>query len=114
MWARVVELMIGLWLCISPLLFRGTASAQAFTAIDLTAGSAVVVLSLLSFWSRTARAHLVTLVLAIGLGAFAWLAWPRPGPPAAQNELMAAMLLALFAIIPNEASAPPRPWRRQR
>lgn len=112
MWPRVVELMLGGWLILSPLIFRGTESVEAFATRDVTAGSAIVVLSLLSFWHRTARVHLCTAALALGLGLYAYLIWPRPGPPAAQNEIAVAMLLVLFAIIPNEATTPPAGWRR--
>ena len=112
MWPRVVELMIGGWLCISPLVFRGTPAVEPFAGIFLAAGSAVVICSLLSFWDRAALAHLVTVAVALALGAFAYFGWERPGPPAAQNALMAAMLLVLLGIIPNHASRPPRPWRR--
>lgn len=111
MWARVAELMIGIWLTLSPFILRHTESLEHFVVIDVAAGSAVVILSLLSFWDRTARAHLVTAALALGLGLFAYFGWDRPGPPAAQNEITVAMLLLLLAIIPNEATRPPKPWR---
>ena len=111
MWPRVAELMIGLWLILSPLIFRGTNAVEQFAPLDVTAGAAVVIFSLLSFWDRTEWAHFGTALLAIGLGAFAYLAWERPGPPAAQNEIFVALLLLLLAIIPNEASRPPKPWR---
>jgi hypothetical protein len=78
MWARVAELMMGAWLVISPFVFRGTESLSHFVAIDLTAGAAVVLFSLLSFWHRTAWAHFLTAGVAILLGARAYFAWPRP------------------------------------
>lgn len=111
MWARVAELMIGLWLVISPLVFRGTESVDRFAPIDVSVGALVVIFSLLSFWRRTEWAHFGTALVALGMGAFAYLAWERPGPPAAQNEIAVALLLVLLAIIPNEASEPPKPWR---
>ena len=111
MWPRVAELMLGIWLMLSPLIFRGTEAAGDFVALDVAAGAGVVILSLLSFWQPTARAHLATAALAAGFGAYAYLAWPRPGPPGAQNEIFVALLLLLLAIIPNEASRPPKPWR---
>ena len=111
MWARVAELMIGVWLVLSPFIFRGTESLEHFIVIDISVGSIVVVLSLLSFWDRTAWAHFGTALLALALGLFAYFGWERPGPPAAQNEITVALLLLLLAIIPNEASEPPKPWR---
>jgi hypothetical protein len=110
MWARVSEVWLGAWLLVSPLVFRNTESVEAFAARDVVVGSIVVVLSLLSFWRPTAHAHLLTALLALGFGLAAY-AVPRPGPPAAQNEIAVAMLLVLLAIVPNEASRPPRGWR---
>jgi hypothetical protein len=112
MWPRVVELMLGLWLVLSPFIFRGTESVEAFAAIDMTAGACVVILSLLSFWRRAEWAHLGTALLALALGTYAYFGWERPGPPAAQNEISVALILLLLAIVPNEASRPPKPWRR--
>jgi hypothetical protein len=111
MWPRMAELLLGAWLACSPLIFRRTAATDEFSAIDVTVGTTVIVLSLCSFAPRTAGAHFVTAVLALGLAAFAYFAWPRPGPAGAQNELTVALLLLMFAIIPNEANRPPKPWR---
>ncbi|MGE3178257.1 MAG: hypothetical protein AB7O32_12390 [Vicinamibacterales bacterium] len=113
MWARVAESMLGMWLVLSPFIFRNTDSLERFIAIDMAAGSAVVLLSLLSFWHRTARAHFVTLALALSLGLYAYFAWERPGPPAAQNEITLAIMIALLALIPNEANLPAKPWRER-
>lgn len=114
MWARVAELMLGWWLVLSPLIFRGTEAVGAFAARDIAVGAAVIACSLLSFWRRTEWAHFITAILGLGLGALAWAGWERPGPPAAQNEITLGLLLGLLAIVPNEASLPPLPWRAAR
>lgn len=111
MWPRVAELMLGLWLILTPLIFRGTEAIEQFVVRDVAAGTAIVAMSLLSFWRRTAWAHLGTALLALLLGLTAYLGWTRPGPPAAQNEITLALCLLLLAILPNEASRPPKPWR---
>ena len=112
MWPRVAELLIGAWLIFSRFVFGGTEAAGQFMAVDLVVGSAVVLCAAASFWERTAWARFGTLLLALGVGLFAYVAWPRPGPPSAQNEIVAALLLLMLAIIPNEANRPPRPWRK--
>jgi hypothetical protein len=111
MWPRTAELMIGFWLILSPLIFRGTESVEQFASRDVAAGAAVVILSLLSFWRPTEWAHLLTGAVALVLGVAGYFGWERPGPPAAQNEITVALLLVLLAIVPNDASQPPRPWR---
>jgi hypothetical protein len=114
MWARVIELMLGIWLLISPFIFRETAAVGNFWSTDVSTGSAVILLSLLSFWRPLSRSHLATGVLAMWLIVWAWFAAARPGPPAAQNEIVIGLLLVMLAIVPNEASLPPESWRRPR
>lgn len=111
MWPRVSELFLGGWLMVSPLVFRATAGAESFVGRDLIVGMVVVLLSLMSFWRRPARAHLLTAVLSVGLWGMAYFGWPRPGPPAAQNEIATALFLLMLAIIPNNANRPPVEWR---
>lgn len=112
MWPRVVELALGCWLVISPFIFRDTPDVERYFANDLICGSLAVVLSLLCFWEPARRAHLGTLALAAWLALFGYFSADRPGPPAAQNDLVIGLLLAIFAIIPTESSRPPKPWRQ--
>lgn len=111
MWPRVVELMLGVWLTIAGLVFRGTPAIENYAWVDATAGSLVILLSLVSFWRPLRRAHLGTLGVAVVLACYGYFSAPRPGPPAAQNEIATGLLLLLFAIIPSEASRPPDAWR---
>lgn len=112
MWPRVVELMLGAWLVISPLVFRGTAGVETYAFSMVAAGTAVVVASVLCFWPPTAAARIVTLLAALWLAGHGYFSAPRPGPPSAQNEITVGLLLLVFAIIPNETNRPPAPWRR--
>ena len=113
MWPRIAELLLGVWLLLTPLVFAGTASLDAYVPRDVAAGVAVIVLSLLSFWRRMEWPHLATAVVALGLGLAAYFGATRPGPPAAQNEIGVALALLLFAIVPNEATRPPKGWRER-
>lgn len=111
MWARVVEVMLGCWLALSPFIFRHTADQQSFWFNDLACASAVIALALLSFWSKLRLAHLAIIAVALWLIGFGFLASLYPAPPALQNNIMVGLLLLMFAIIPNEASLLPEPWR---
>jgi hypothetical protein len=111
MWARVVELMLGCWLAASPFVFRHPAGEPALWANDLACGLAVVVLSLLFFWEPARHAHFGTGAVGLWLVAFAFLTSAPPAPPALQNDLLVGLLLLMHAIVPNEASLPPRSWR---
>jgi hypothetical protein len=112
MWARVVELMLGVWLILSPLIFRGTPGLEAYVVNDVIAGSLAVAFALLCFWRPTRRAHLATLLLGAYLALFGYFSADRPGPPAAQNDIVIGLLLMIFAVVPTEAARPPEPWRR--
>ena len=111
MWARVVEIMLGCWLAISPFVFDHPVENSAWWINDLCSGFAVGTLALLSFWTPLRHAHFGLLLVALWLIGFAYLALPYPTPPALQNDLIVGLLLLMFAIIPNEASLPPQKWR---
>jgi hypothetical protein len=110
MWPRVVEVMLGFWLALSPFIFGHSGAELAFWVADFAAALSIWTFSLLSFWEKTRRAQLGNLVVALALGAFAYVTTGSPAPAAAQNELMIAMLLGMMAIIPSHASAPPKAW----
>jgi hypothetical protein len=118
MWPRDLELTLALWLLVSPFVFGHGGDAAAW-ATDLACGAAMVAFALLPRWRplRRAhllharplrRAHLLHAAPAAWLAAFGWLRAPAP---AAQNELVVALLLIMLAIIPSDANAPPRGWR---
>lgn len=110
MWPRIVELMLGLWLAASPFIFGHDSSEPGYWCADFAAAMIVVVCSLLSYWEPTRHAHLGTVLVGLGLIGFGFLV-PAPAPAAAQNEIIVGLILAMLAIIPNEASEPPRQWR---
>lgn len=111
MWARVIEVMLGCWLALSPFIFRHSAEARTLWFNDLFAAVVVIMLALVSFWPPLRFAHVANLVIALWLIAFGFWAAPYPSPPALQNDIVVGLLLLMFAIIPNQATRPPRPWR---
>jgi hypothetical protein len=113
MWPRVIEGMLGCWLLVTPFVFRGTTAVEDYTTSAIVSGGVVIVMAVLSFWEPTRLARFVTLGVSLWLALHGYFAAERPGPPAAQNEIMIGLTLLLFAIIPNEASQPPRAGRHQ-
>ena len=111
MWARVIEMMLGCWLAMSPFIFRHAGDDRVLWFNDLFSALAIMVLALVSFWPPLRFAHVANLVIALWLIAFGFWASPYPAPPALQNDIVVGLLLLMFAIIPNEATRPPRPWR---
>lgn len=110
MWSRIIEALLGIWLCLSPYVFRHPESNSAWWINDMLAGGGIVVLSLLSFWPSTRKAHLLNLVVACWLIVFAYSQGLGDAPAASQNHLVVGLTLLMFAIIPNHASDPPAIW----
>jgi SPW repeat len=111
MWARVVEVMLGCWLAVSPFIFRHNPEDRVLWVNDLLSATAVIVLALISFWPPLRLAHVANLAIALWLIVFGFWVSTYPTPPALQNNVAVGLLLLMFAIIPNEANKPPRPWR---
>lgn len=111
MWARVAEFMLGCWMLCSPFIFRGVHRADAPTLWDFSAGLLIITFALLSFWERTHFAHIGTLLLSIVMVLGPRIALAPHVPPAGENFMMVGLLLLMFAMVPNQASQPPRAWR---
>lgn len=110
MWARVVEVMLGCWLALSPATFERAAASGELWLTDICAGGLVICFALASFWQPTRRAHLAILVVATALVAKGFMV-PFPPSAAEQNHILVGLLLMMFAIIPGRASQPPQGWK---
>lgn|SRR5690554_3920072 len=111
MWGRVVEIMTGVWLAVSPFVF-GVQSNMTLLWIDLAVAMTIWLLSGLSYWHPTRHAHALILLVSAGLilwGRFAVI----PPTPIHQNHIVVGLFLLMMAIIPNDASQPPQPWRQE-
>ena len=114
MWSRVVEVMLGIWLILSPWIFHYSLTKPEWWINDMATGTAVILFGLLSFWKHTVLAHLLTLLLGGWLVGFAYGEGFGNAPAAAQNDLILGLLLLMFAVIPNQSSRPPRSWDKSR
>ena len=109
-WPRLLELALGVWLLLSASTL-GHAGQTELEAADRIAGGATLVVVLLSLIRRLRLVRVGTLVVAVGLVAWAWLSFPRPGPAGAQNQLLVGLVLGLLAFVPTEWNRPPPSWR---
>jgi peptidoglycan/LPS O-acetylase OafA/YrhL len=111
MWARISEILLAVWLALSPFMLVEEASRHSYLLHDFGCAAAIAGFGLLSFWARFEKAHLCTLAVAawlVGIG----FAQPNPPPPLVyQNYVVVGVLLMMFAIVPSHASEPPRRWR---
>jgi hypothetical protein len=112
MWARTVEVMLGFWLGASPFIFSHSPVEPRLWWNDLGSAFLIITISLFSFWSRTMRAHLLNILMALWLIGFGYFGFGgEPPPPAAQNDLTVGLILLMLAVIPSEATLPPKGWR---
>ena len=110
MWPRIIELLIGIWLVISAWLFSAAEGEMRMWS-DFSAGLAVILFSVASFWHRSSSAHYLTGIAALWLTCFGYFGSQDPRPPSAQNEIITGLMLLMFFFLPNDVNAPPASWR---
>lgn len=116
MWARHMELALGLWMAVSPFALRHDPAAAGLWLHDYASALVLVVVPLLAHWRPARYAHLALLAFAAWLiGAGWWQTWTSAGPLAAahQNWILVGLTVAMLAVIPTEPSRPPEPYRRE-
>jgi hypothetical protein len=116
MWARVIEILLGLWLTLSPFIFGHYPSNPALWTNDLICGAAIILLAILSFWSWPVfgfmrYAHLGILGVGGWLTLFGYVGSGHPAAAGYQNNILLGLTLLVMAIIPNQANLPPPSWR---
>ena len=110
MWARIAEILLGGWLAASPWLFYRGADIR-FWANDIACGAIIIGCAILSLVMPWRRIHLAELLVALWMLMFGFLAAPEP-LLGLQNNILVALVLMMFAIVPTEATLPPRSWRQ--
>lgn len=113
MWPRMAELAIAAWLAASPLVLapgQHAAAGDMPWLSDAVCAALIAMCALLSFTRPLAWLHLGELAVVAWLLGYGFLASPEP-LPALQNDILVAMVLPMFAIIPNRATLPPHSWR---
>jgi hypothetical protein len=106
MWARFCEIILGIWLFSSHFLF----STKMWE--DLALPLLITLFSLLSFFDRLNKTHLLQIIPAGWLLILSYT-YPTPWLPFHyQNYIITALSILVFAIIPSHSSEPPRAWRK--
>jgi hypothetical protein len=112
MWARVIEIMMAVWLSFSPFLFGHFPANQPLWMSDLLCAGAIILLSAVSFYDPLRRAHMFNILIAGWLIVFGYGHGGYPADAGYQNTILTGLTLLLMAIIPNHANQPPRDWER--
>lgn len=112
MWARAIEIVLGLWLAMNPIIFGPPPDQTRLWVNDLGAAAAVILTSLLSVKPALDKLHLCNLAVGAWLVGVGFLFFDGPPPSAAtQNHVAIGLLLMMIAILPNRSTLPPRAWR---
>jgi len=110
MWPRVVETMLGVWLAMSPFIFRHPAQAHALWASDWICSLLIVHLALFSYWRPAGFAHLLLIPVGLWLVGFGYVNAGGDAAAGYQSSILTGLTLLMFAIIPNRAANPPEAW----
>ncbi len=112
MWPRAIELMLALWLAVTPFVFLQDSGTAEVWGNAFGCALLILLASSLSFWKRTRRAHLLNIAVALWLMGYGYLLAGTPPEPVFQSFLITGLVLGLFAFIPPEANEPPLSWRK--
>jgi len=109
MWPRVVEVMLGLWLALGPLIFRLGPGAGPLIANHVIYGAATVIASLIAI--RVPFVRIVIIAIGWWLIGYGYVAGGYPAAPGYLNLMVVGALVGLLGIIPTDCLEPPRSWR---
>ncbi len=109
MWPRIVEVMLGLWLVLSPLIFRLGPGDLALTVNHLVYGTATVVAALIALRLRFLR--VVTIAIGLWLIGYGYVAGGYPPPPGYLNLVVIGVLIGALGLIPTDCLQPTQSWR---
>ncbi len=109
MWPRIVEIMLGLWLVLSPLIFRLGAGDPALIINHLIYGTATVAVSLIAIRVRFLR--IVTIAIGLSLIGYGYVAGGYPPAPGYLNLIVIGVLVGALGLIPTDCLQPTHSWR---
>ncbi len=111
MWPRICDIVLAIWLFLSPFIFNYSDSLKMQTYSDFISGFAILFFSVLSFHPKWNKMHLCSLFVAAYLCVLAFL-YPTPFLPFyLQSHLILANILFMTAVIPSHASDSPTAWQ---
>lgn len=108
---NLVNLMLGLWLAVSPFIFRFPEDVTVWWTHDIAVGLGIAIFSCFAAWRPTEHARFIVLMIAVWLVLGSLALFDHPRPPMAQNRILLGWLLAMFGVLPREVFRPPEGWR---
>lgn len=117
MWARTVEIMLGVWLAISPYIFVVPSHVLLVRSLHLLVAAAICTVAFMSFSRRWWLLHFINFFIGALLISvtYVWSFYSgiddqMPWYPLSQNWIVTGLLLSMFGIIPDSCDEPPKEW----
>jgi len=111
MWARVVELMLAIWLALSPFILRFSHDETFLWTNNFVCAFLVTLFAFLSFWHPLRKIHLLTVGIAFWLWGLGYSSFPKIASPSLENSVVIGILLFMLAIIPTHSDQLSHPWQ---
>lgn len=110
MWARTFEIVLGIWLGITWILFKYSGNDFYLLWNDFTCAALIGCFSLLSYLEKLRHIHLLNFLLGAWLFGFSYYIRYIGMDPLAQNYMFVSLLLLMMSIIPTHSRRPPQRW----
>lgn len=109
MWPRVIEVMLGLWLWLSPFILRypGQNEDMMLWIGDYLLGFFVIFFALASYSRKVEWAHYGNSALAVILCFYGYVISAELLSRAGQNHILVGLLILMFSILPNRVNHVP-------
>lgn len=110
MWARTFELVFGIWLAISWIIFEYRDVDFYPLSNDFICFVCIACFSLLSYNEKLRHLHLLNFLIGAWLFRFSYYIRHIGMDSIAQNYMLISLLLLIFSIIPTHSRRPPYQW----
>lgn len=111
MWARSIELMLAVWLALSPFVFQYSRDDSFFWVNSFACAFLVTLFSFLSFWHFLRKMHLLTIGVALWLWSLGYSTFPDKTSLPLENSVVVGLLLFMLAIVPSGSSQLSDSWQ---
>lgn len=112
MWQRTIEIMLAVWLSISPFIFQHPPDNTLWWYHDWIVAFLILVLASAAFIETFRFSHFLEIPIALWLIGFGWYSGGASmGAPAEQNWMIVGLLILMTAILPTDSTDTPTNWQ---
>jgi hypothetical protein len=100
MWGQVGVIFLGTWLAISPFFFSSYPVSLYSYTDDFLIGALCTIFGFTACFYKSRIWTVLICLLATGIFAQGYFLYSHPRAPIAQNQIIVALLILMFAVIP--------------